>query len=258
MLFLSFINRHSRFTAQADAFAGGVLHGRDLERFEAHLGACDACRSAVANARELKSAIHTLPLARAPRSFRVTSAMLDVKHDRRPAGSGTPLYLGLARATAGLAVAAFATAFVFFSMDSSDSAGDQSAGANADTDAGGAAALATSATDAPRYESAASETPVTPQMAPVSPGDASGSGVQPPTTGSEPTATDRTLDGETNSAPANADDDKIGPLSATDLVAASPSAEDDGGDSTAVAALGGVAVVALVGLAALEINRRRA
>ncbi len=67
---------HDRWRERASAFADGELGARDRERFAAHLGRCAECAAFVDDLRLLKAAVASLPTAEAPRSFRLTPAMV--------------------------------------------------------------------------------------------------------------------------------------------------------------------------------------
>ncbi|MBI5947918.1 MAG: zf-HC2 domain-containing protein [Chloroflexi bacterium] len=67
---------HGRWRERASAFADGELRPRDRERFAAHLGRCADCAALVDDLRLLKAAVGSLPATEAPRSFRLTPAML--------------------------------------------------------------------------------------------------------------------------------------------------------------------------------------
>jgi anti-sigma factor RsiW len=123
---------HSRYLEMADAFADGELSKREHSRFEGHLATCEACGTAVETARETKRLLAALPEVDAPRSFRLTPAMVGEAAPRRPlpVPSRVPvLVLRASQATAGLAAAALA---VVVSVNLSSSTGNDDDVAPAD------------------------------------------------------------------------------------------------------------------------------
>lgn len=264
MQFPTIFNRHSSFLAQADAYADGELRATDRDRFEAHLASCERCRAAVQSARELKAVVRRLPEATAPRSFRITPALLAAQPERSVAATArTPLYLGIARATAGLAVFAFAGAFVLNVVGGSGSDGDaDTAGALRETSF---EAAADSAGGAPATNDLGSSEPsaqvsVTPQIAPAATGGASGSSFEtPPSAGQTPAANRSSSEtvppDQVPVAPLAEDDDGDEAISAIGYDASATAEEDDGASAITVG-LGVLAATAVAGLAAIEITRR--
>lgn len=80
----------------------------DAARIEAHLASCQRCRDRVAAARELRHALRSLGEVEPPRSFRLTSAMLERTPGRVP-GRTYPL----AQLAGALAVVIFAGLVAF-------------------------------------------------------------------------------------------------------------------------------------------------
>jgi len=67
---------HGRFEADASAYVDDALGGGAKARFEAHMAGCPRCAQAVADFHGLKVQTRALPEFDAPRSFRLTAAML--------------------------------------------------------------------------------------------------------------------------------------------------------------------------------------
>jgi hypothetical protein len=274
MTVFGFLRRHTRMTAQANAYADGELRGEELAGFERHLSGCEQCRASVQSARTLKAALANMPAAAAPRSFAVTPAMLREAAPRpEPARGGTPLYLGLARAGAALSVVAFATVLAFGAFDSNSNSGDDAtAGAARDgASAEYAAPIAEPETTKDlSFDDAAAPTS-TPVLAPAATGGASGSSVSatpvPPSTGivtPEVPATGRTTV-ETFGSPLASDNgtgvqvvpDAAGGQTATIGEASTAlEHEDDDGSPSAAIWLGALAGAAVLLVAGLEVGRR--
>jgi hypothetical protein len=175
-----------------------------------------------------------------------------------PARSGTPLYLGLARVTAGFAVVAFVSAFALTALEGSeDDGGELAAGADLrETSLNADDAAAGDASKEALYE--APTTPVTPEIAPATTGGASGSAVETPAapdSGANRSSADPPEASGQLPPPQAATDSADG--SPVDLDTTSLAAQDTGDDdSGTVLALGVIAVLALTLLAGLEVNRR--
>ncbi|MCZ2110183.1 MAG: zf-HC2 domain-containing protein [Dehalococcoidia bacterium] len=82
---------HRRWQGAASAYIDGELGGRALRDFELHLAQCAVCREQVAGLRQASALIAALPEVAAPRSFRLTRAM--VEQSARPQASGSPSWL---------------------------------------------------------------------------------------------------------------------------------------------------------------------
>lgn len=128
---------HRRWRALAEAYADGELPRADTQRVEAHLSGCDACRAQVESARAVRRLLAAAPLEPAPRSFRLTPAMVapEAQAPRRTSGARAVTLMRASQALAGVAVLAFA---FFVVVDLSGSTGDTSdddafIGAAADT-----------------------------------------------------------------------------------------------------------------------------
>jgi Putative zinc-finger len=89
-----FLRPHKKWAELADAYADGELAAAEAERFEAHSATCGPCAQSLKAARALKSAISVLPELQAPRSFRLTPAMVAVNAPvkaQRPRRAPTPI-----------------------------------------------------------------------------------------------------------------------------------------------------------------------
>lgn len=251
--------RHSRWAEMADAFIDGELSPGDAARFEQHFAGCERCSRRVAAGRELKAALRRAPELRAPRSFAINPQMLAAgEPDRREPERGTPLYLGLARAGAGLAVAAFVTVLTFRGLGSSTGGGADDRASRevmSAQDAGGGAMSDALATAAPATKSGEEGTPsIAP---PGTGGDVGGQGAPtarptpvPPATGREPTPSDQPAP-ETPIQVQEYADGAIGEAATPD---AARRAGEGGANWTAI--LGAIAGVSVMGLVLLEANRR--
>lgn len=113
---IPFRRKHTWFEANVDAFADGALWGRDLERFEAHVAACDACATMLEQTRQLKSLVAALPEPALNRSFAIDHAMLSgATPETSPASGGT--WTGAVRSMQGLAAAGIALFAVLVVVD---------------------------------------------------------------------------------------------------------------------------------------------
>ena len=105
---LPFLRTHSRYREMADAFIDGELHGRDLAKFEAHSAACAECSAMLETGRLLKQTLGQVPLVEAPRSFRITPALLAEAAPKPAAPVRATPVLMVARFGAAASFAAFA------------------------------------------------------------------------------------------------------------------------------------------------------
>lgn len=162
MPFLELIRRRHRWAALADAFIDGELAGDEARAFEAHAAGCAKCAARVASGRELKAAVSSLPHAAAPRSFRLTPAMVAAPEPARKHAGGTPLYLGLMRAGAAVTAGVFLTVLTVSALGTTSN-GDDDASAAGATSLNAAPASGSEsapyATSAPTDKAAPVETP---------------------------------------------------------------------------------------------------
>jgi anti-sigma factor RsiW len=108
---IPFFRGHSRWEAMVDASVDGALSPREAARLEAHRSACAACSRALEATLALKAALATLPEVEAPRSFRLTPAMVAAKPAVRRPGPPLAVYR-FAQAAGGVALAAFVAVVV--------------------------------------------------------------------------------------------------------------------------------------------------
>lgn len=267
----------------ADAFVDGELGGRDLAGFEAHLAVCAQCQAAVTEARTLKASVAALPEFAAPRSFSLTPEMVALPVAPTPRKSGTPLYLGFARAGAALSIGAFATVLALSALGSNgQQSADSSKGAfelretMSDATTDGVAANSSAGPgkieQGPVPAAAPTATPA-PLLAPATAGGVSGAGAataaapspMPPSTGADPNLTpteaaQRTMNDTAAGTPAGGGltiDPVPDSVASSELFYAANEDDDDGFGPWTVA-LGALAAVSIAVLGFLEISRRRA
>lgn len=120
---LAFLHRHEKFRRQVDAYLDSELPAAGVARFESHLAGCFSCAAAVQEGRELKVLFAALQPVEAPRSFRLTPAMVAAAAPARPQPARQPaMALRFAQVTAGVAIMALATvAAIDFAGGNSDS-----------------------------------------------------------------------------------------------------------------------------------------
>lgn len=180
MFRLNLFSRHAFFSDNVDAFVDGELRGADFARFQAHLGRCERCSDAVAEARILKSSFNAAPRRAVPRSFVLTPAMVAETPARQAQDQASPRFLGLARVAAAVSVVAFLSVFVVSALNPSDDDSTNTASplsernsvpVAAEDSAGGAAPATSQATSA---YSVASPTAV---LVPATSGGVSGAAV---------------------------------------------------------------------------------
>lgn len=68
------LRRHRPDNESLSALLDGRLEGAAIERTQAHLSSCEACRARLDGLRQTRDALHALPAAEAPRSFRLRAA----------------------------------------------------------------------------------------------------------------------------------------------------------------------------------------
>jgi len=118
---------HARFVAEANAYVDGELTPSRRERFDTHLLRCEECAQEVAEVRGVKTLLAALPAEAAPRSFRLTTAMVSL-----PAAP-----IQRPRSTAPLRFAQGATALATFALLTVVSVGVMGSGSSQSTTAGG-------------------------------------------------------------------------------------------------------------------------
>ncbi|MCC6381438.1 MAG: zf-HC2 domain-containing protein [Dehalococcoidia bacterium] len=112
---LNILHRHVRWEERLDSYVDGELPAPHEQKLVRHLAGCDPCREALTARRAVKQLVAALPETPAPRSFRLTSAMVAAAAPAparpRPARS-TPAAFAMRTAWMTAAVAAFAVALV--------------------------------------------------------------------------------------------------------------------------------------------------
>ena len=127
---LPFPRRHVRWLEEVSAHLDGELHGRAQERFETHLGGCPRCRARVDELRQVRTLVASLPEVAAPRSFRLTPAMVAATAKVAPVRAPRPRFaLRTAQFAGGFAVLALIAVVTvdFSSSNSSDRSVETSA-----------------------------------------------------------------------------------------------------------------------------------
>ena len=102
---MNLFDKHRKFRNKLSAYIDGELSGDAVRSLDVHLESCDSCRLELDEMRATVDALKSIPQVEAPRSFRLTPAMVA---ERRPAASWSPspsLMNGMRTATAGLTMA---------------------------------------------------------------------------------------------------------------------------------------------------------
>jgi len=102
---MNLFDRHRKFRNKLSAYIDGELSSDAVRSLDAHLESCDSCRLELDEMRATVDALRSISQVEAPRSFRLTPAMVA---ERRPATSWSPspgLMNGMRTATAGLTMA---------------------------------------------------------------------------------------------------------------------------------------------------------
>lgn len=258
MQMLPFLNRHKWFTSRTDAYIDGELAADELSRFESHLTGCERCTAAIAAARTLKATVAALPEVELPRPFRLTPGMVASSAPAPKQQAGTPVYLGLVRAAAGLSAAAFAAVLVVNALQSSGGASNDSA-AQPEASEFGATKLAPVASG---VNESVSPEPSPVLAPPTNDGAVAGSAMATPATtaAGSPTevagsATPSENAGDVSRASA---DDDAGDSTTSSVGYEAPAVTKDtgGGLSRLAIALGIAAAGSVLVLAGLELSRR--
>jgi hypothetical protein len=261
MLRIPFLRTHSRYREMADAFIDGELRERDLARFEAHSAACAECMALLATGRTLKQSLRQVPEVQAPRSFRITPALLQQAAPKPAPMRATPVLM-VARIGAAASVAAFAVVGTL--QFSSTTGGDGSTAASPMFELSAAGGMADdldtandTQSDQPGGEDKLPE--ATPQLAPPPSAQVAGAG-------SEDATPEPAPDSLTNPAEGPPDDGQRSTLGeATDVYSGDGvgttafAPVDDSGASYGpwLVVLGGATIVALSTLGTLEYRRRQ-
>ncbi len=251
----------------ADAYLDGELRAGDHAKFEAHAAGCVECSAMLDTGKALKATLGTIPTVQAPRSFRITPALLQERAPAPAAVRTTPVLM-VARFGAAASVAAFA---VVGTLQLSSTSDDGYTAANAPTYemAAGAAEDAGSGKDDGddaggngEVVPLASESP---QIAPPPDGGVGGAGVPEPTPGPDeaPDATagdepDPT-DGDTrNTTERNPDPNGYDYDAGDTALTALPADGDEADYGPWLVLLGGLSVLSLGAVGTMEYRRRRA
>ena len=250
----------------ADAYLDGELRPGELAKFEAHAAGCAECSALLETGKALKASLGAIPAVAAPRSFRITPAMVKERAPAPAAKRVTPVLL-VARVGAAASVAAFAVVGTLqFSSTSDD--GMTTASAPTYELAAGAAEddSANHADGADKDGDDGEVVPMgteSPQLAPPPSAEVGGAGVPeatpapgtgPETAGGEvPQPSD---DGSRHST--QRDPDAYDTQAGDSAFASLPEPTDDEDDfSPWLIALGGLSVVSLGALGTMEYRRRR-
>lgn len=179
-----FLRAHSRWRELLDGYVDGELAVGDARSLETHLEACRECRAGVAQTRATKVLLSELPQVPAPRSFRLTPAMVSAPARPAPAKPATAT-LRAAQFATGLAVVAL-VAVAMVDLGRSSGGGSSNSAASTSREAAvdqaaplGESAGAASAATAPGLP-AATPTPL-PAFVPPSTGGVVASGFATPT-----------------------------------------------------------------------------
>lgn len=265
---IPFLKTHSRYREMADAYLDGELRPGELARYEAHAASCAECSAMLETGKALKASLGSIPAVAAPRSFRITPAMVQERAPVPAAKRVTPVLL-VARVGAAASVAAFAVVGTLqFSSTSDDgmttasaptyelaagAAEDDSAnhadGADKDGDDGEVVPMGTESPQLAPPPSAevggAGFDAATPVPGTGAPDEGGAGNLQPNDDGSR-SSTERDPD---------ADDLPAGGTAFTALAEPEDGATDYG---PWLVVLGGVSIVALGTLGTMEFRRRRA
>lgn len=268
---IPFFRTHSRYREMADAYLDGELPAGDLARFEAHRSACAECSAIVDAGRLLKESLATVPMVEAPRSFRLTPAMVEAKAPATKAAATSPL-LVVARFGAAASVAAFGVVGTL-QLSSPSSDGDATTAASPmyefttqgapETDDGAQGGGSANSNDG----GAAGAATESPQLAPPASAEISGAGVDGdmnatpgPSEGTMSDASPESGGEDAGDASRNSTDDLDGETYANPEATAiralpEESAGSDYGPWLVV--LGGASIVSVGALGTLEYRRRQ-
>jgi hypothetical protein len=253
----------------ADAYLDGELDPRDVSKFETHAAGCTECAAMMEAGRVLKASLGAVPMVEAPRSFRITPALLQERAPARASVRVTPVLM-VARFGAAASVAAFAVVGTLQFSSSSDEPTtaaspmyelSTAAGAAEDTKVDGADGDAAGGDDdSDEVVPLATEDP---QIAPPPSADVGGAGVPeatpapgevvPDQNGDEPQPAD---DGARNTNDPGAN--LYGEGAADTMIRALPEESDAADYGPWLVVLGGVSIVSLAAVGSLEYRRRRA
>jgi anti-sigma factor RsiW len=151
---LPFLRRHVRWFDDANAYIDGELRASVEAPFEAHLLGCARCRARVDELRQVRLLVASLPEVAAPRSFRLTPAMVAGPAPIAQAPTPRPRFaLHTAQFAAGFAVVAL-LAVVTIDVTSSNSSSSDGRVSTAAGQLSESAPRATAAADSSSSKSA--------------------------------------------------------------------------------------------------------
>lgn len=264
---LNILHRHARWEERLDSYVDGELSTAREQDLDRHLGSCTACRDAVATRRAMKQLVVALPETPAPRSFRLTPALL-------AAAATAPVPPTPVRSTAAsfamrtawmtAAVAAFTVAVVAVLDATSTGSGSGSDKAGLAAPAVANASPAARAADAATVEGTAAASATAPSFASspsteATPGSVKAAGAPDDTpTPSAPNAVVATPLAEDSSSGGGVTSSVPGPDDTPQEAARVASSDDDDTQFRALeATLGALAVVATVVAIVITIRLRR-
>lgn len=257
---LPFPRRHVRWLDEISAHIDGELRGSVRERFEAHLVGCTLCRARVDQLREVRLLVSGLPEVAAPRSFRLTPAMVAATAKVAPVRAPRPRFaLRTAQFAAGFAMVAL-LAVVTIDVTTSNNSAGRSVATSADSSSGSAlrataAADSSSSKSVPLQDSSATSGVAVPQGAGVS--GALNSAATPPSQQPQPNGYQYSTGGTAGGAPPQTAEGLAQGANQTPGAFSSRDEGNDGWHRPAELALGAFALAALATAATLTHRNRR-
>ncbi len=269
MIRIPFLRKHNTYREMADAYLDGELRPGDLAKFEAHSATCEECGAMVAAGRVLKQAVTAIPEVAAPRSFRITPAMLAERTPAPKPMKASPVLM-VARFGAAASVAAFGVVGTLQFSSTSGNDGRIAATSPQYELASGAAEDSSKQGDV--YDTPGSDDngeilPLAtqdPQIAPPPSADVGGAGVTDATPEPSDNSSGSTTGGESPDPEGqrSSADGTLEPFGSagdgTVAITALPADSDDASYAAWLIVLGGVSVVALGTVGTMEFRRRQA
>lgn len=127
----SWLSPRHRQRNRLHAYIEGALEGAERTQFEAAMARDPALAREVGELRAIRFAARELPEIEAPRSFRLTAAMVAAPARQAPAPRRAPVALRLAQGAAALSVFALAVTFVAGAVDNERAADTAASGESA-------------------------------------------------------------------------------------------------------------------------------
>lgn len=127
----SWLSPRHRQRNRLHAYIEGALEGAERAQFEAAMARDPALAREVGELRAIRLAARELPEIEAPRSFRLTAAMVAAPARQAPASRRAPVALRLAQGAAALSVFALAVTFVAGAVDNERAADTAASGESA-------------------------------------------------------------------------------------------------------------------------------